>query len=376
MNSHTAQQNRPVLVAHIVFRFDYGGLENGLVNIINRLSGPSLRHVVIALTESTRFQDRLEGDVDVISLHKRPGQDPGTYWRLFRLLRNLRPDIVHTRNFGTLDCALVAYLAGVPARIHGEHGWDVTDPDGTRRKYRIFRRVLLKVVDRVVTVSRDLEQWLVNTVGVKASKIRQIHNGVDTDRFSPRGTATDEGDDLVVGSVTRFAEIKDPLNLVKAYVELHKQGQALKLLMIGDGPLAATAADMLQAEGIDSTDALPGFLDDIPELLRDMDLFVLGSRREGISNTVLEAMASGLPVIATDTGGNKELVIHEKTGLLVPPEDSRALAEAIRFYVRDRDRIVEHGKAARHRAVSDFSIQSMAERYGQLYDELVNVKGL
>ena len=376
MNSHIAREGKPVLVAHIVFRFDYGGLENGLVNIINRLSGPSLKHVVIALTESTRFQDRLAGNVEVISLQKRPGQDPGAYWRLFRLLRKLRPDIVHTRNIGTLDCALVACLAGVPARVHGEHGWDVTDPDGTRRKYRILRRVLFRLVDRVVTVSRDLEKWLLHVVGVPSHKVRQIYNGVDTDRFAPGHTGTNEGGDLVIGSVTRFAEIKDPNNLVKAYIELHKQGHALKLLMIGDGPLAESAAGLLEAGGVDSKEALPGVSDDIPKVLQGMHVFVLGSKREGISNTVLEAMASGLPVIATDTGGNRELVIHSETGLLVAPEDPAALAEAIRFYVSNRNQIAEHGKAARSRAVTRFSIHSMAEQYGQLYDELVNAKGL
>lgn len=376
MSSQNVPRDRPYLVAHIVFRFDYGGLENGLVNVINRLSGKSYRHVVIALTEATGFRERLVEGVEVISLGKQPGKDPAAYWRLYRLLRKMHPDIVHTRNIGTLDCALIAYLAGVPLRIHGEHGWDVADPDGTVRKYRLLRRVLFKFVNRVIAVSRDLERWLTEVVGVPAQKVQQIYNGVDTRRFRPTDETVRDNVEIVVGSVTRFAQIKDPMNLVNAFIEAHRQRKGLRLLMIGDGPLAKTAASALDSAGIDSAASMPGFRDDIAAILRGMDVFVLGSKREGISNTILEAMATGLPVIATETGGNMELVIDQVNGKLVPPEDPAALAEAICSYVDQRTRIAEHGKASRARAVAEFSIRTMTDQYDHLYQELVAEKGL
>jgi len=363
-----------MLVAHIVFRFDYGGLENGVVNVINGLSSKSCRHAVIALTEATEFADRLTEGVSVYSLNKKPGKDPGAYVRLYKLLRKLRPDIVHTRNIGTMDCAFVAFLARVPVRIHGEHGWDIYDPDGTNPKYRIMRRVLHRFVNRIVTVSEDLKSWLLNSVRVPTRKVLHICNGVDIERFRPSG-GEPRARDVIVGSVTRFSEIKDPLNLVSAFIELRRTGVAAKLHMIGDGEMRAEALYKLRDAGLEADAWLPGSRDDIPEQLRSMDVFVLGSFREGISNTVLEAMASGLPVIASDTGGNKELIADGVNGVLVPPGDYKALAVAIRDYVQDRERRRRHGLASRDRVLSLFSLTTMVENYAQLYRSVLGLQG-
>ena len=178
-------QAAPRLIVHIVFRFDYGGLENGVCNLINALSNGSLRHAVVALTEATEFRSRLKDNVPVYALGKKPGKDLKAYVRLYRLLRKLRPTIVHTRNMGTMDCALVAFLARVPIRIHGEHGWDVFDPDGTSPKYRRMRKILSRFVDQFVTVSADLRNWLITNVGISSNKVRHIYNGVDSERFRP-----------------------------------------------------------------------------------------------------------------------------------------------------------------------------------------------
>jgi sugar transferase (PEP-CTERM/EpsH1 system associated) len=374
---------RPALVAHIVVRFDYGGLENGVVNVVNGLSGGEFRHAVIALTESTDFSSRLRDGVPVYALGKRGGKDPGAYLRLFRLLRKLRPTVVHTRNVGTLDCAFIAWLAGVPIRIHGEHGWDVFDPDGATRKYRFLRRAMSPFVASFVAVSRELRDWLVASVRVPGTKVARICNGVDTDRFRPR--ETDEpsplpteifgGEHVVVGSVTRFTRIKDPLNLIDAFLRLRRDpaltGRSLRLVMIGDGELRAEAVARLEQAGALSEAWLPGSRDDVAALLRAMDIFVLGSKREGISNTVLEAMASGLPVIATATGGNDELILAGETGQLVPAENSVALAEAIAKYVSDADLRRNHGRHARGRALSDFSLSVMIGNYRRLYETTI-----
>lgn len=368
------------LIAHIVFRFDYGGLENGVVNVVNGLSADRFRHAVVALTESgPAFRRRLGGDVPVYALGKRPGKDPAAYWRLFRLLRKLRPAAVHTRNIGTLDCVAVALLAGVPVRIHGEHGWDVFDPDGTKRKYRLLRRTLGRFVHVFVTVSEDLRRWLTEVVGIPARKVHRICNGVDTARFHP--ARADEPsplppeiftrDSVVVGSVTRMSAIKDPLNLVEAFLRLRADpacaGRPLRLLMVGDGELRDDALARLERAGAADAAWLPGSRDDVPALLRAMDVFVLGSLREGISNTILEAMASGLPVIATATGGNGELIESGETGALVPPGDSAALADAIAVYAADEDLRRAHGRRARERAATEFSIAAMVENYRRLY---------
>lgn len=365
-------------IAHVVFSFDYGGLENGVANVINGLADESFRHSIIALTSASSFRRRIrKADVSVHLIEKKPGKDPAAYVRLYRLLRRLKPAVVHTRNLSTLECALVARIAGVPARIHGEHGWDVFDPDGTSRKYRLLRRMVDPAVDRFVTVSEELQRWLTGTVGISARKVQRICNGVDTGLFRPRGaearTLLPAGrfpaGSVVVGSVTRFSAIKDPLNLVRAFIAARQDaaGAALRLVMVGDGALRGEAEALLEQSGAAGAAWLPGSRDDVAAVLRELDVFVLGSRREGISNTVLEAMSSGLPVIATATGGNFELVRDGATGRLVPPGDAQALARAMLDYARDGALRGAHGSAARLRVETEYSLERMLAAYHALY---------
>jgi sugar transferase (PEP-CTERM/EpsH1 system associated) len=372
------------LIAHVVFRFDYGGLENGLINLINGIPGDRFRHCVIALTEATDFRNRLQkSEVTIHALGKRPGKDPAAYFRLYRVLLRTKPAILHTRNIGTLDCALFGRLAGVSNCIHGEHGWDTHDPDGTNPRYRKLRKVMNPLLRCFITVSSDLQRWLIDTVGIPAGKVMRICNGVDTKRFHP---ATDaerhaelsarfQDDAVIVGSVLRFNEIKDPMNLVEAFIIARKRaakdGIRLCLAMLGDGPLRQGALVALNAAGVADAAWLPGSRDDVASIMRSFDLFVLGSRREGISNTLLEAMASGLPVIATKTGGNVELVRPGHVGTLVPVNDRAALAEAIHRYATDAGLRKTQGEAACKLARAEYSLDEMVNNYRHLYEEVI-----
>ena len=175
----------------------------------------------------------------------------------------------------------------------------------------------------------------------------------------------------MIGTVTRFSAIKDPMNLVEAFIQIAGRTRSgertVRLAMIGDGELREEAIERLAKSGVGDLAWLPGSRDNVPEILNGMDVFVLGSFREGISNTVLEAMATGLPVVATDTGGNRELVVDGATGALVPPADPASLAAAIRRYVDDDGLRELHGRASRDRAVEHFSLDAMVATYGELY---------
>jgi sugar transferase (PEP-CTERM/EpsH1 system associated) len=363
------------LVAHVIHRLQVGGLENGLVNLINRLPPDRYRHVIVSLTDHSDFRRRLTRDVPVYDLHKRPGKDIGLYWRLWRLFRQLRPDIVHTRNLSALEAQIPAALAGVPVRVHGEHGRDVHDLDNTSRKYRWLRRGVSVLVHAYVPLSRELERYLVDEVGIPARKVTRIINGVDTERFHPSAEAPRvDQDSLIIGTVGRMEAVKDPLNLVRAFRLLLEQRPdlrpRLRLLMVGDGSLAPQLRAELTAAGLAELAWLPGARDDTPELYRAMDVYVLPSLAEGISNTILEAMASGLPVIATNVGGNAELVEEGATGTLVPRADPEALADAIARYAESPDLRRQHGEAARRRAVAEFSLDTMVQRYADVYDSV------
>ncbi|MFK8053047.1 MAG: TIGR03088 family PEP-CTERM/XrtA system glycosyltransferase [Woeseiaceae bacterium] len=377
--------NDLITIAHVVFRFDYGGMENGIVNVINNTDPTRFRHVVIALSEVTDFSKRVTAaNVRFVALNKKPGKDFPMYKRLFDALREIEPDIYHSRNIGTIDTVPIARLAGIKTCIHGEHGWDIHDPDGKNKKYQWMRRLMSPFITGFMTVSRQLFEWLTGTVSIPAAKVTHICNGVDTERFSP---AVDDAskrrllpadifpdDAIVMGSIGRLEPIKDPLNLVDAFISLAARddgrAQRLRLLYVGDGSLRASVIQRLEEAGVMDRVWLPGSRDDTPELLQCMDFFVLPSLREGISNTILEAMASGLPVIATDTGGNGELVKHGATGALIPVADADALATAAQRYLDEPTVRETHALAARDDAVERLSLQTMVGHYETLYAAL------
>jgi sugar transferase (PEP-CTERM/EpsH1 system associated) len=383
----STDNNPPPLVLHIIYRLAVGGLENGLVNLINYMPSESYRHAIACLTDYTDFRDRIQRpDVPVIALHKREGHDFSVHVRLWQVLRRLRPAIVHTRNLPGLEYAIPSTLAGIPGRIHGEHGRDMYDLDGSNVKYNLLRKAIRPLVHGYTTVSIDLANWLVHTVGARAERVKQIYNGVDTQRFHPRtGARASLGPEgfasprtLVVGTVGRMEAVKDQLTLVRAFIHLlntePRERERLRLVVIGDGSLRAEARKLLRVANADHLAWLPGERGDIPEIMRALDVFVLPSLREGISNTILEAMASGLPVVATRIGGNPELVDEEHTGMLVPYANPVAMAAAIRTYLVERDRLIRHGQAGREKAETRFSMEAMIDGYLAAYDAVLHSK--
>lgn len=372
----------PPLVVHIIHRLQVGGLENGLVNLINAMPPERYAHAIVCMTESTNFRERItRPGVAVYELHKKPGHDLGLYWRLWRLLRRLRPAIVHTRNIGTLECQVIAWLAGVGARVHGEHGRDLNDIDGSNARYARLRRALRPLVTRYIAVSRDLAQWLRTTVDVSPHKLAQIYNGVDMRRFvsvGQRARSLPEGfapaDAIVLGTVGRLSGEKDQRTLLQAFILARQQlpEVPLRLVLVGDGPLKAQLEQHAQEAGVASEVWFAGARADIPDLLRSLDIFVLPSLGEGISNTILEAMACGLPVIATNVGGNPELVRENETGALVPAADPKSMAQAIIRYASAPELRVTQGQAARARIEREFSMRNMVDQYMGVYDAALN----
>ncbi len=381
----SAGKDRRPLVAHLLYRFDTGGLENGVVNLINHMPAAAYRHAVVALTEVVpEFAGRIHrDDVEFVSLHKPPGHGVKLYPQLLRLFRSLRPAIVHTRNLAALECQVPALLAGVPVRIHGEHGRDVHDLDGTSLRYQWVRRAYRPFVHDYVALSRDLAGYLEQRVGVPAPRIHQIYNGVDIERFHAAAEGRPAIGDcpftdpslFLIGTVGRMQTVKAQPLLARAFVHA-LQGQPLlrerlRLVMVGDGPLRAQAQALLDAAGMGHLAWLPGERSDVPELMRGLDAFVLPSLAEGISNTILEAMASALPVIATGVGGNAELVVHGTTGEIVPAADVETMAASIVRLAWDPTRALAMGRAGRVVAEQRFSLPAMVGAYQGLYERLL-----
>ncbi|MEO5698278.1 MAG: TIGR03088 family PEP-CTERM/XrtA system glycosyltransferase [Burkholderiaceae bacterium] len=376
------------LVLHVVYRFAMGGLENGVVNLINEMPAGAYRHAVVALTEATDFQDRIRrDDVPIVALHKPPGHGFWLYPKLFRLMRSWRPAIVHSRNLAALEAVVPACAAGVPVRIHGEHGRDVDDLDGSSRRHQSLRRLYRPFVSHHVALNRELADYLVAKVGVPSARVTRVCNGVDSRHFTPAAGASvaidgcpfDTAQHWVVGTVGRMQAVKDQPTLARAVVLAWRQQPQLharlRLVMVGDGPLRAESIAILAAAGLSELAWLPGERPDIAAVMRGLNCFVLPSLAEGVSNTILEAMASGLPVIATDVGANAELVTHGESGEIVPPANDAALAASIVRLATQPERAAAMGRAGRLAAETKFSLESMVSAYRSLYDAQLEACG-
>ena len=371
------------LICHVIYQLGVGGLENGLVNLINNLPDDAYRHAVVCLTTATDFRRRIRRpDVAIYEIHKRPGKDAAAYGRVWRLLRALRPRIVHTRNLPAIDMLAPAKFAGVPRAIHSEHGFDMVELDGKNARYNRLRWLSRLAVDRYIAVSRDIETWLQRDVRIPGRRLQLIYNGVDTDRFAPAaGEASPlppgfaPPGSLVVGTMGRLEQVKDQTNLARAFCRLLQRDpglrRRLRLVIIGDGGLRAEIEAILAEADAAALAWLPGYRDDTPKLYRAFDLFVLPSRREGISNTALEAMASGLPIVATRVGGNPEIIPEGSVGRLVPPNDPASLADALRHYAEHPADLLAHGAAGRAHVLQNFSLAAMMKGYDAAYRSLL-----
>jgi len=354
-------------IVHVLYSFGTGGLEKGIATLANGAT-PDIEHVVVCLSRSGESARLLPPGTQVLELRKPAGNSLAFIWRLSRVLKQLCPDVVHTRNWSGMDGVVAARLAGIRTVVHGEHGWGVEDPEGLSAKRVRVRRFLSRWVREYTCVSQAMVPWLLNTVGVRRP-VTAICNGVDTERYRPvadraaarREMGLEEGA-AVLGVVGRLDPIKDHRTLFRAFEVVRRQYPASRLLVVGDGPERA-ALEAVAGQGIDFL----GDRGDVPEVLRALDVFVLPSLNEGISNTVLEAMASALPVVATRVGGTPELVDDGVTGRLVPVSDGERLATALTEYLSNPDRRQSHGAAGRARAVAEFSVAAMVGAYESVY---------
>jgi sugar transferase (PEP-CTERM/EpsH1 system associated) len=377
----------PKKIVHVVHSLHVGGLENGLVNLLNRLDPERFKQTVCCLTSAGELAERINvPGVEIMELNVPAGQFRFPLLRLAKMFHRLSPNIVHTRGWPTVDAVFAARCAGISHLIHGEHGREHSDVNGNNWKRNQVRRLVGHVVDRYVIVCDFFRLWLNEACRVKEDRIVYIPNGVDTEKFRPLNSAWDAKvsevrrglrcqlglppDAMLVGSVGRLDPVKDFPTLMKAFHQVKDGFSRAKLVIVGDGPVRSTLTRLGEELGLDSSLIWLGERNDIPELLRCFDIFVQTSIFEGMSNTILEAMASSLPIVATDTGGNPEVVNNGESGVLVPVGGVTELGVALRRYLSDPVLRYEHGFNSRKRAIDCFDLSLMAKRYAEMYETL------
>lgn len=357
-------------VMHLLTGFEVGGAEVVALNLARCMDRSMFRVMACSLSGPGPMESRFAAHgIETRYLTRRRtvlGKDLGMPWRLARLLRRERVDLLHCHNrLPLLAGAIAAKPAGVKAVICTRHAI------GMRRKRGqpwFLERLVAPLVSHYVTVSRGVLERAVSTGRIRADKATVIHNGVDTERYVPAATgARDATSPVVLGCVARLSDEKRHCDLIDALGELVNRGHDVRLDLVGDGTLRDALTSQVSRLGLGERVAFLGSRDDVPELLHRLDLFVLPSRFEGLPLTVLEAMATGLPVVATRVGSLDEVVEEGRNGLLVPAEDPAALADALEKLVTDADLRERMGREGRTLAESTFSLSAAARRHEELY---------
>ena len=298
-------------VVHLVYSFGCGGLEKVIANLINHSTQYDVEHVLVSLTDDLSMLEQVEEKIKVFVLDKKPGNDIKTHFKLFSLLKKLKPQVINTYNFGTIEYHLVAKMAGVPIRVHSDHGRGGDDPAGKDKSHNLFRKFIINFISEYIVVSYDLYQWVLNDINVKSSKLTLIFNGVAI----PRAKDFISAEPKVFVTVGRLDKVKNQKLLINAFaqaVNLMPSFEQCTLNIVGDGPLFNELQLQIEALAMKNHIHLLGFRDDITAILEDSDVFVLSSVYEAMPMTILEAMANKTPVICTNVGGISQFITEEQ----------------------------------------------------------------
>jgi sugar transferase (PEP-CTERM/EpsH1 system associated) len=375
----------PIRIMHVVNSLGKGGLENGLVNLIRGMDAQKFEHVVCTLRGLGPNVERLPSDrVKVVALDVRGWSARVQTPALVRAIRAVQPDIVHSRNWSAIEAVFAARLAGVGGIVHSEHGFeaDSSAPEPWRR--RLFRRSAFELAHRVLSVSWQLRDVHARRTGFPVDKIGVIYNGVDAVRFSPdpatrvriRAELGIVERELCVGCVANLLPVKDHMTLLEAIAAHASISRDWRLILVGDGPERARLEAYVDARPAWKPQVLfLGSSSRVPDLLRAMDVFVLPSIAEGMCNSLLEAMASGVAVVASSVGGNPEVVVDGSSGLLFPPGDVPALARHLAHLGAHPDIRAELAANGVSRVRKEFSVESMVQAYEHMYRSVRPAKG-
>jgi len=370
----------PVRVLHLITELNIGGAEKVLSRLLSRLDRDRFALAVACLygRDGLVADDIRSLGISITDLGMTAKWRLDAFVRLYRLLHRQRPTILHTWMFhANVPGRVLGRLAGVPIVISSER---TMGQEGGLRCW--LNRVTAPLPDRVACVSESVAEFAAQTIGIPPAKLVVIPNGIPLEDFQPgdRSRArVDLGIPLrvvVAGTVGRLQPVKGTRHLLEAWSRLVSGHPDAILLLVGGGSQQAALERMSRHLGISEHVRFLGDRVDVPDLLRGMDIFVLPSLWEGMPNAALEAMAVGLPVVATAIGGTPEVVVDGVTGLLIPPGDPDALAQSIAHLLCDPDLRCRMGQAGRERVVNHFSVGRMVEQTTRLYERLLVEKGI
>lgn len=373
---------RQIHILYLVNGLGIGGAEKKLYDLVKHLDRRRYRMVVCSIGQGGPLEKDFRSlGVEVIVMKKRSRLDIALILQVALLIRRHQIHVVQTTLWlADIVGSFAAILAGgVPVVswetvTHGEN-----DILRTKRRHVLMYKLAMKWADKIIAVSHEIRESLIFHRGIPADKIITIHYGVDLMRFNP---SVDSGGrqklfpipnrHLVIGSVARMESYKGVIVMAEAAKKLVRRHRNLAFVFVGDGSLRLKLEADIQREGLSRKILFPGSLDDIHEVMPLFDVFILASLTEGLPNVILEAMASSKPVIATRVGGIPEAVIHNKTGILIPPANVEALVDAIQLFISDPHLAARMGEQGRRRVEACFSVDQEVAGFEKLYDDLLS----
>jgi glycosyltransferase involved in cell wall biosynthesis len=367
---------RRIKVLRVVIGLHLGGVQQGVKNLFRSLDPERYQPIACALeNDGTVGREIAQDGFEVIVLGlKGKAARPRIIYELARLMQRRGIDIVHGSAYHpSLFSRVAGLLARAPILINHEHGIV-----HHRRTHRAFiNHWLGRLTQAQIAVSQAVRRQMISWYHLDPKKVEVIYNGVRPEFFQVTALREASRRSLGLSPETRVVGIVARLHLEKGFDTLFgamegvKSSYPLKVLIAGTGPHEEDIRDMAARRGLaDKVDFL-GYLRDIPELLAAMDVFVLPSLKEGFSNSILEAMAAGLPLIATELEPIREAVEPGVSGLLFPPRDSEALGRCLAQVLADPDLASKLGRAAQARVAEHFTIDRFGRRIQNLYDRLV-----
>jgi sugar transferase (PEP-CTERM/EpsH1 system associated) len=365
-----------IKVLHVVLSMETGGLENGIVNLVNHADSNKFCVDVLCLRARGELADRIVNpDSQVLFDGNEDHSLLTAIKKVYNACQSGQYQIVHSHGFTTMLASFIAgKLAGGPTIINGEHGTLYH----SSIKHRLIQKYLFRKMDINLTVSEELKQEILEKFNLKHDNFKPIINGVDTNKFiidSPSNTLLRNQlglspDDIVIGSVGRLVKVKNYKSLVSAFSKLSAYHSNVHLVLAGDGPERSNIEDQILMNGLSNKVHLLGRRDDIPQVMNLLDIFVLPSFSEGLSNTLLEAMSCGTPVVACDVGGNKEIIVEDITGFLYQSNNINDLYLILDSLSKQTNKLRQLSKQAREHILANYSLSGMVDQYEAVYTEL------
>jgi glycosyltransferase involved in cell wall biosynthesis len=363
---------RRLRVMQVVLQLGPGGTERLVIEIVRSLA-QTVDMSVCCLDEPGAWAGELTSQgVPVVGLGRRPGFRPGLAYRLARLIKHEGVNVLHCHHYSPFVYGQFAALLRPGLRVvFTEHG-RLSD-DGPSPKRRLVNPWLGRLPHQIFAVSEDLRRHMAGE-GLPENRIEVVYNGIAPgrpptalEREAARTSLGIPGTEIVLGTVGRLDSVKDLPTMIRALRSARSAGAQCRLVIVGDGPEASALRNLASALELGQAVQFTGYRADARTLMPAFDLYVNSSIHEGISLTILEAMAALLPVIATRVGGNPEVVVDGQTGVLVPPRDVSAFAQVVEDLCRAPQRWGTMGSLARARVLDSFGIDRMIARYLDSY---------